>query len=230
MPAGAGPRRGLGCGGSFETINVQGACIHDPGAIEVAGLEQEAFIAAAKYGSFSAVIHEDERLRAGRIRDGYEARVDPGVSKFAPMQIAGFVVAELANVACVQTPGLTGDDGGGSLAAGQDGGVGVFGLGSAGREVHERDQRVDRIETHAYEVDLTLLRHSSYSSGGNLRASHEKRYENFVFLQSIHAPATALASNMTTRTPTQPKFIASAGTRALTPSQMKTPTAQARIA
>src|ERR1700760_2922026 len=42
---GAGPRCSLGCGGCFETVHVEGAGIDDPRAIELAGLEQQAFVA-----------------------------------------------------------------------------------------------------------------------------------------------------------------------------------------
>ena len=116
---GAGPGSGLGCGGGFETVDVQGARVHDPGAIEIGGLEQEAFIAAAKNGAFASVIHKDERLRAGGICDSDKARIDACVRKFAAMQIGGFVVAQLADIACVESPGLAGDDGGSAWPPGR---------------------------------------------------------------------------------------------------------------
>ena len=146
---GAGPGCGLGCGGGFESVDEQRAGIHDPGAIKVGGLQQQALIATAEHGAFPSVIHEDERLRAGRIGHGDQARVHSGARKFAAMEIATVVVTELADVARGEAPGLAGDDGGGGLAAGQDAGAGVFGLGAAGRKMRERNQRVNGIETHA---------------------------------------------------------------------------------
>ena len=63
---GAGPACGHGCCGGFKAIDVQGARIHDPGAIKVGGLEQQALVAAAEDSAFPSVVDKDERLRAER--------------------------------------------------------------------------------------------------------------------------------------------------------------------
>ena len=117
---GAGPACGEGGGGGFVAIDVKGAGVDDPVAIEIGGLEEEALVAAAEDGALAAAINEDEGLRAGGIRDGDEAGVDAGADECAAMQRGGIVVAELADIAGGQAPCLAGDDGCGDLAAGQD--------------------------------------------------------------------------------------------------------------
>ena len=80
------------------------------------------------------------------------------------------VVAQLADVARAEAPGLTGNDRRCGLAAGQNAGIGVFGLGASSWEVGEGNQRIDCIETNAYEVDLTGLCHDLYFTDEDLRA------------------------------------------------------------
>ncbi len=89
--------------------------------------------------------------------DGDDAGVDTGsgrvVEGFA-MEGGGEVVAELADVACAETPVLAGDYGGGDLSAGEGADGGVFGLGAAGGEFGEGDDGVGGVEAYADQVDL----------------------------------------------------------------------------
>ena len=75
------------------------------------------------------------------------------------MEGGGFVVAELADVARAESPGLAGEDGAGGLAAGKDGGVVVLDLGAAGGIGGEVDQRVRGVEAHADKVNQRRLGH-----------------------------------------------------------------------
>src|SRR6266550_4680618 len=54
---------------------------------------------------------------------------------------------------------LAGNDGGGDLAAGEDGGSGVFDLGAARGVGGERDDGVGCVEANADEVNLRGFRH-----------------------------------------------------------------------
>ena len=226
----AGPGSGLGCCCSFKSVDMQGPRIHDPGAIEVGGLEQEALIATAENGAFAAVIDEDERLRTGGIGHGDQARIHAGAGKLFAMETGPVVVAELADVARGEAPGLAGDHGGGGLAAGQDAGVGVLSFGAAGREMSERDERIDCVETHAHQVNLSRLCHSSHCKGEELNGAGLTDQEKRVVFHKTHVHPAAEATRMTASTPTQAKFMESAGTRAFIPSQTKTATEAARIA
>src|ERR1700737_128343 len=102
-------------------------------------MERQACIALPKNGAFAGVVDEDESLLAGAPRGGEEKRFDTESREFATVQSCGAVVAHLADVASLQSPGLAGDHGGGDLSTGQDVG-GVKGdLGSGGGIFGERN-------------------------------------------------------------------------------------------
>ena len=148
------PGGGEGGGGGVAAVDVECAGVDDPLAAQIGWLQDEAFVAAAEDGALAAGIDQDEGLRAECIFNGDELGFDAGVCECLAMETGGIVVAKLADVAGAQSPGLAGDDGGGDLAAGLDGGVGVFGLGTAGGVGFERDERVRGVEADAYQVNF----------------------------------------------------------------------------
>ncbi len=154
----AGPAGGEGGGGGVVAVDVEGAGVDDPVALEVGGLEDEAFVAAAEDGALAFGVDEDEGLGARGAGDGDDAGVDTGIGAgvvegFA-MEGGGEVVAELADVAGLHAPVLAGDDGGGDLSAGKGADGGVLGLGAAGGELGEGDDGVGGVEAYSDEVDL----------------------------------------------------------------------------
>ena len=153
----AGPAGGEGGGGGVVAVDVEGAGVDDPVALEVGGLEDEAFVAAAEDGALAFGVDEDEGLGAGGAGDGDDAGVDTGwagVGEGFAVEGGGEVVAELADVAGLNAPVLAGDYGGGDLSAGEGADGGVFGLGAAGGEFGEGDDGVGGVEAYSDEIDL----------------------------------------------------------------------------
>ena len=148
------PGGGEGCGGGVVAVDVEGAGVDDPIAVEVGGLEDESLVAAAEDGAFAAGVDEDEGLGAGAAGDCDELGLDAGVGEGFAVEGGGCVVAELADVAGGHAPVLTGDNGGCDLAAGEYGDGVVLDLGAAGRVVGEGDDGIGGVEPDADEVDL----------------------------------------------------------------------------
>ena len=123
-----GPAGGEDGGSGIVAIDVEGAGGDDPFATKVVGLEDEAVIAVAEDGALSIGIDEDEGLGAGAAGNGDELGFDAGSREGLVMEAGGIVVAEFANVAGLEAPVLAGDDGGGDLAAGEDGAVAILSL------------------------------------------------------------------------------------------------------
>ena len=88
MPAARAQLRGHGSRGGFKAVHVQRARIHNPCAIEIRGLQQQALVAAAQHGALAAAVDNDQRLRAGGIGHRDEPRIHAGALKFAAMQMA----------------------------------------------------------------------------------------------------------------------------------------------
>ena len=128
----AGPGGGEDGGFGVVAVDVEGAGVGDPFAMEIGGVEDEALVAAAEDGALALGVDEDEGLGAGDAGDGDDAGFDAGVGEGFAMEGGGEVVAEFADVAGAETPVLAGDDGGGDLSAGESADGGVFGLGAAG--------------------------------------------------------------------------------------------------
>ncbi len=156
---GAGPGGGEGGGGGVVAVDVEGAGVDDPVAVEIGGVEGEAFVAAAEDGALAFGVDEDEGLGAGSAGDGDDAGFDAGVGEGFAMEGGGEVVAEFADVAGAQAPVLAGDDGGRDLSAGEGADGGVFGLGAAGGVGGERDNGVGGVQSDADKVNLRRFRH-----------------------------------------------------------------------
>jgi hypothetical protein len=156
---GAGPAGGLDGGGGVVAVDMEGAGVDDPVALEVVGLEGEAVVAAAEDGALALGIDEDEGLGAGAAGDGGDAGFDTGVGEGLVVECGGDIVAQLADIAGAEAPVLAGDDGGGDLSAGEEGEVAVLGLGAAGGIGGEGNYGVGGVEADADEIDLGKLRH-----------------------------------------------------------------------
>ena len=113
-------------------VDVKGAGVGDPFALEIAGVEDDALVATAEDGALSLGVDEDEGLGAGDSGGGDDVGFDAGMREGFAMESGGEIVAEFADVTGAQTPLLAGDDGGGDLSAGKSADGGVFGLGAAG--------------------------------------------------------------------------------------------------
>ena len=152
----AGPASGLGGGGGVVAVDVEGAGVDDPLALEVGGLEDEAGfgVAADEDGALAFGVDEDEGLGAGCSGDGDDTGFDAGVGEGLAMKGGGEIVAELADVAGLESPELAGDDSGGDLSAGENRGGGVLDLGAADGVFGEGNDGVGGVEAYAYEVDL----------------------------------------------------------------------------
>jgi hypothetical protein len=72
---------------------MQGAGIYDPFAIEVCGLKQHAFIAAAEDSSLAVRIDQDEGLGAYASGDGCDLGLYPGAGKGFAMEPGGVIIA-----------------------------------------------------------------------------------------------------------------------------------------
>jgi len=127
-----GPGGGEDGGFGVVSVDMEGAGVDDPLAVEIGGVEGETFVAADEDGALALGVDEDEGLRAGGAGDGDDASVDTGfgagMGEGFAMEGAGEVVAEFADVAGAEAPVLAGDDGGGYLSAGKSGDGGVFGF------------------------------------------------------------------------------------------------------
>jgi len=80
-------------------------------------------------------------------------RFDAEARELGAVQGSGEIVADFADVAGAQSPGLAGDHGGGDLASGQDIGGAKFDFGAGGRIVVDGDERVGGIEADTDDVD-----------------------------------------------------------------------------
>jgi len=80
-------------------------------------------------------------------------RFDAEARKFGAMEGGGWVVADFANVASAQSPGLAGDHGGGDLPAGEDVGGAEFDLGAGGGVVVNGNEGVGSVEADTDDVD-----------------------------------------------------------------------------
>jgi hypothetical protein len=93
----------------------------------------------------------------------------------------------------------------------------------------EWNERIDCVETHAYQVNLSQLCHSFHCKGAELNGAGLSDQEKRVVFHKTQIHPAAEATRITARTPTQAKFMESSGTRAFTPSHTKTTTEAARI-
>ena len=150
----AGPGCGEGGGGGIVAVDVEGAGVDNPVAVEIGGLEDETFVAAAEDGALAFGVDEDEGLGAGSAGDGDDVGLNSIVGEGFAMEGGGEVIAELADVASAEMPVLAGDYGGGDLSAGKGADGGVFSLGAAGGEFGERDDGVGGVEAYSDQVDL----------------------------------------------------------------------------
>ena len=117
----AGPAGGERGGGGVVAVDVKGAGVDDPFALELRRLEGEALVAAAEDGALAGAIEEDERAGAGCGGDVGQVSFGAGAEKLLRVEAGCVVVAELADIAGAEAPGLAGDDGAGDLAAEHDG-------------------------------------------------------------------------------------------------------------
>ena len=147
-PGGGG---GGGCG--VMAIEVEGAGLADPILIEVGGLEGEAVVALPEDGALAGVVDQDEGLLAGAAGSGEEMGFDAEIGEFGAVQGGGEVVADFADVAGAESPGLAGDHGGGGLSAGENAGGAEFDLGAGCGIVVQRDEGVGSVEADADDVD-----------------------------------------------------------------------------
>src|SRR3981189_3751356 len=158
---GAGPGGGEDGGFGVVAVDVEGSGVDDPVAVEVGRVEGETGfrIAANEDGALALGVDEDEGLGAGSAWDGDDAGLNAGVREGFSMEGGGEVVAELADVAGAEAPVLAGDYGGGDLAAGEDGGGGVFDLGASRGVGGKRDDGVGGVEAYADEDHLRAVCH-----------------------------------------------------------------------
>jgi len=159
-------------------------------------------------------------LWARGVFDCQDTRIDTRAFKFAAMEPGRVVISQLAHIASGQSPGLTRNHSGCRLPARKNGCLGVFNLGAALGVIRKRDQRVGSIQSHPDKINQRQLCHGDYC---------KVRYAKRVALQSFHAHTAAVTTSARLSTAVHVRFIASAGMRACTPSQTKTPTAQARM-
>jgi len=162
----AGPGGCRGCGGGVVAVEVKGAGFADPILIEIGGLEGEAIIALPEDGALAGVVDEDESLLAGAAWRGEEMRFHAMVGELGAVKGCGEVVANFADVAGAESPGLAGDHCGGNLAAGEDVGGAEFDFRSGGRELVDGDESVGGVEADTDDVNFTY--------GGHLAALNVK--------------------------------------------------------
>ncbi len=80
----AGPGGGEDGGFGVVAVDVEGAGVDDPFAVEVGGVEGETFVAADEDGAFALGVDEDDGLSAGGAGDGDDAGFDAGGGQKAP--------------------------------------------------------------------------------------------------------------------------------------------------
>jgi len=80
-------------------------------------VESEAVVALPEDGAFAGVVDEDEGLLAGAAWRGEEMRFDVEAREFGAVQGGGGIVADFADIASPEPPGLAGHHGGRDLAA-----------------------------------------------------------------------------------------------------------------
>ena len=135
-------------------VEVECAGIEDPVVAEVGWCEGEAVVALPENGALAGVIDEDEGLLAWAARRGEEMRLHAEAREFGAMQSSGVIVANFADVARAQPPGLAGDHGGGNLAAGEDVRRAEFDFGASGRELVNGNERVGCVEADTDDVNF----------------------------------------------------------------------------
>ena len=126
--SGTSPTGCQGCCCSVVAIDVKGSRIHDPFAVEIAGLKNKPLVAPAKHRALTAVIDQDKGLWAVAAWDSDELCFHTGAGKGFAMKGRGNVVAQLSYIPSAQSPVLTGDDSGRDLSSRQQGRSLVFNL------------------------------------------------------------------------------------------------------
>ena len=150
---GTRPSGGLGSGSGIVAVEMKRTRVDDPVAVKLFRAESEAMVAAPEDGALAGVVNENERLLAGAIGRGEKMRFDAKTREFGGVQRGGAVSADFADVARAETPLLASNDGGGGLAAGENGGGTNFDFGAARGVVRDGNQCVGGVEADADEVD-----------------------------------------------------------------------------
>ena len=153
------PRCGDRSGGGVVAVEMERAGFENPFALQIGGLDSEAVVALPEDGTLAGVVDQDEGLLAGAAGCGEEVCFDAEVGELGAVQSGGKVVANFADVASAQSPGLAGDHGGGDLSAGEDVGGAEFDFRAGGREVLDGNERVGGIEADTDDVDFGNGRH-----------------------------------------------------------------------
>ncbi len=89
----AGPGGGQDGGFGVVAVDVEGAGVGDPFAMEVGGVEDDALVAAAEDGALALGVDEDEGLGAGDAGGSDDVGFDAGVREGFAMEGGGEVVA-----------------------------------------------------------------------------------------------------------------------------------------
>ncbi len=148
----AGPGGGGDGGFSIVAVEVDGAGVGDPFSAQIFRAKGEAVIALPEHGALAGVLDKDEGLLAGAAGRGEEMAFDAGFAELFAVECGRIVVAELADVAGTQAPGLAGDHGGSDLSPGEDGGGAELHFGAGGGVVRNGNQRVGGVESDAHNV------------------------------------------------------------------------------
>ena len=137
------------------------AGINDPIVIELFGQKSETGIALQQYGAFSGGFDKYEGLRTGAACGRGQLSFYSEAREFCAVKCGGVIVAEFANVARAQTPGLAGGHGGGDLSAEEYVCGRNYNFGAAGGEMRNRELGVRGIQANADYVYLGNILHSA---------------------------------------------------------------------
>ena len=110
-PGFAGPAGGEGGRGGVVAVDVKGAGVDDPIALQVGGLEVEALVLAPEHGALAVAVDEDQGLAGGAVGHGDNFGLDAGMGEGLVVKGGSNIVAERADVAGGEAPLLAGDDG-----------------------------------------------------------------------------------------------------------------------
>lgn len=159
----ARPVCGGDCRSRIVTVDVEGAGVDDPFALEFFRLQGQSVVTLPENRALARIVDEDDCLLAGASRGGDEMGLDTQSIELSTMNGSGAVAADLAHVARAHPPLLAGGNRGCDLSAREDVGGTKFYFGSQGGIVRKTDQHVGSIQSDADQIKLGQGVHDGFS-------------------------------------------------------------------
>src|SRR5882757_3032528 len=171
------PLRGLNRCGCIVSIDVQGASLGNPFALEFLRLQGKTMVPLPKNGALAAVIHQDHRLLASAATGHDQMSLNRQPFIFRTVNHGRAIVADFADVAGFKPPLPACGNCRCDLTTGQNVGRTKFHLGSQHRVVWDQNQHVGSIESNTDQINLWDWRQGFLPHGKRIAATGCGRFD-----------------------------------------------------